>query len=1037
MKFTKKQWLHATAMALAAFVAVPMLQAANITHDGINYTTKGQEATIAKYTITKASGSTPADTAFYTGDIVIPETFEEGGITYTVVATAANSFLDCKNLTSLVLPETCVTIARNSFKGCTALTKSPIPVTATSIGTGVFNGCSSLEEVTIPYGWTKIVSEEFSGCPLKKLVFADTETPVELKIDMFGKTADTKLAVNTLEEMYIGRPIDASKYANNEQPFHSLVGLKKLTFGGYITALSSTMFQGCTALADVVFAEGNQVNAIGSSAFASCTSLTSIALPETVTTVDVSVFNGCKALSSITMGDGVTSIGTTAFYNTNLTSITLPSALTSIGANAFQKSKLSGELTIPSGVTSIGTQAFAETKLSGITLPAGLTSIGNAAFAPIPSLTNISLADGNTTFAMVDGILTTANGQRLLVTAHQNPNALTSFSNATITSIDNYGLAYSPIKDINLPALKQLGNYSFYNAKVESFTLNSDVTTGSFVFSGSALKSIVIGDGRNEIPQGLCSGCPELASVTLPGSATNIMRDAFANCPKLENMELPLNVNYMEAGAIPTTIKGLRILNPTPSVLAAGVFNASQSDVECKVANTSVDKFKAASQWQYLNIVGDASIQAGDASLGCPTGLYFATTDGKLMYKDENGDVIDTKFNAGEHAFTLQSYKNRIYVAVAGHNYTYQDPNQPLGDGELFYVNNSNGIFYRVGVLNNVGYAPSEDPFSMYIDEETNKIYISDRNVGIHEMDADTTGLYGSQPFLLNNQWLPFYNDYISWGSITGGFTIDSKGIFWMSKKFNGVGLLRFTRNDIYPDGNITGKPVNFKKLFADDIIKTLYLDEKNGYLYMNLMKDTHSGCVPGIYRIALDKLQNPDGSDKDGNDALKFSDCELIDDSPISREGNANGETSGEVPNIAQITSDGENIYWGYIAPENDEDALTGSVALDPTNPLHKSGIKCIKADAATPVVQFAVEGVKAYGIAGATYVPDTKPEYKKGDVNGDNEIDVTDINILINIMLGRDSSDNYAGRSFVTEGDNEVDVSDINAVINAMLGK
>ena len=167
MKITHSSWLRGTALGLMTLLAVTAVQAASITHDGINYTTSGTNATVAKYTINKST----KDTVWYKGDIVIPATFEEGGITYTVVATAANSFLDCKELTSLVLPETCVTIGRNSFKGCTALKVSPIPVTATSFGTGIFNGCSSLEEITIPYGWTKMVSEELSGCPIKKIIY--------------------------------------------------------------------------------------------------------------------------------------------------------------------------------------------------------------------------------------------------------------------------------------------------------------------------------------------------------------------------------------------------------------------------------------------------------------------------------------------------------------------------------------------------------------------------------------------------------------------------------------------------------------------------------------------------------------------------------------------------------------------------------------------------------------------------------------------------------------------------------------------------
>ena len=1030
MKITQRMWLRATSLLLVSLMAAPLLQAASITHDGINYTTSGQNATVAKYTIVKPTATTPGDTMYYAGDIVIPETFVEDGVTYTVIATAANSFVDCKNLTSLSLPETCVTIGRNSFKGCTALTVSPIPVTATSIGTGVFNGCSNLQEVTIPPGWKKLVSEEFSGCPLKKLIFADTEEQVELKVNMFGNSAETRLALSTLEELYIGRHVDATKYANNEQPFHSMSGLKKITIAGYETSLSGTMFQGCTALTEVIFAEGNQVATIGSSAFASCTSLASIDIPEAVTAIDVSTFNNCKALSSITMGNNVTSIGTTAFYNTALPSIALPEALTTIGQSAFQKSKLAGELVIPANVTSIGSQAFAETQLTSISIPASVTTIGNAAFAPIPTLANLALDEGNTAFSLINGILSAKGGKRLLVTAHQDPNAITSLNDSQIETIDDYGLAFSPVKSVALHVLKQIGNYAFYKSKIESFYLSDGVNVGQNVFNSSAIKNITIAEDRHEIPMGLCANCPELTTVSLPASTTNIMMNAFANCPNLEQMELPANVNYMESGAIPATIVSLRVLNPNPAALAAGVFNASQSNVECKVAVASVDKFKAAPQWQYLNIVGDATIEGGNAALGCPTGLYFATTDGKLMYKDENGDVIDTEFNAGEHAFTLQSYKNRIYVAVAGNRYTYQDPNQPLGDGELFYVNNSNGIFYRVGVLNNVGYAPSEDPFTMHIDAATNKIFISDRNVGIHEMDADTTGLYGSQPFLLQNQWLPYYNDEISWGSITGGFTLDSHGIFWMTKKFNGLCMLRFTRADIYPDGG-QGKPKHFNALFKDDIIKTIYLDETNGYLYMYLLSDHTLACVPGIYRIALNKIQNEDGSDKDGNQNLTFSDCELIDNSPVAKENGA--EDSGEVPNVAQITSDGEYIYWSYVAPETDADALRRSIPLDPDNPLHKSGIKCIKADAETPVVQFAVEGVKAYGIAGTTYVPDVIPDVVPGDSNGDGKVDISDVNAVINMMLGKAEMVPACDMN----NDGKIDISDVNAVINAMLGK
>lgn len=60
----------------------------------------------------------------------------------------------------------------------------------------------------------------------------------------------------------------------------------------------------------------------------------------------------------------------------------------------------------------------------------------------------------------------------------------------------------------------------------------------------------------------------------------------------------------------------------------------------------------------------------------------------------------------------------------------------------------------------------------------------------------------------------------------------------------------------------------------------------------------------------------------------------------------------------------------------------------------------------------------------------------FPTGDINQDWSVDITDSNILINIMLRRDSEDNYNGRSDVT-GDGVTDVSDSNAVTNIMLKK
>ncbi len=69
------------------------------------------------------------------------------------------------------------------------------------------------------------------------------------------------------------------------------------------------------------------------------------------------------------------------------------------------------------------------------------------------------------------------------------------------------------------------------------------------------------------------------------------------------------------------------------------------------------------------------------------------------------------------------------------------------------------------------------------------------------------------------------------------------------------------------------------------------------------------------------------------------------------------------------------------------------------------------------------------------ATGVESTTPELI-GDVNGDGIVDVSDVNIIINVMLGKETSIELQATCDINE-DNEVDVSDVNDAINILLGK
>lgn len=56
-------------------------------------------------------------------------------------------------------------------------------------------------------------------------------------------------------------------------------------------------------------------------------------------------------------------------------------------------------------------------------------------------------------------------------------------------------------------------------------------------------------------------------------------------------------------------------------------------------------------------------------------------------------------------------------------------------------------------------------------------------------------------------------------------------------------------------------------------------------------------------------------------------------------------------------------------------------------------------------------------------------------GDINADRSADITDLNILINVILGQDNTDDYEGRDDINQ-DQVVDIADLNFLINYILG-
>ena len=293
-------------------------------------------------------------------DLVIPETVENEGITYSVTSIGDAAFYKCTGLTSVTIPEGVASIGNHAFNSCTGLTLVTIPGSVTSIGNVAFHQCTDLTSVTIPGSVTSIGDNAFDGC--------------------------TSLTLVTISD-------GVTSIGNNA--FTSCTGLTSITIPGSVTSIGKAAFAK-SGLTSITISDG--VASIGNMAFSNCKDLTAITVAPGNPIYDSR--NNCNAIvetgthtlhigcSTTVIPESVTSIGDNAFNScTGLTSVTIPEGVTSIGNNAFNSCTGLTSVTIPEGVTSIGDYAFAyctglETIISYAATP---PACGMYAFEQVPA----------------------------------------------------------------------------------------------------------------------------------------------------------------------------------------------------------------------------------------------------------------------------------------------------------------------------------------------------------------------------------------------------------------------------------------------------------------------------------------------------------------------------------------------------------------------------------------------------------------------------------------------------------------------------
>ena len=299
------------------------------------------------------------------------------------------------------------------------------------------------------------------------------------------------------------------------------------------------------------------VEQITERAFKDCIGVTSVTIPYSVWYINPYAFQNCTGLTTVTFPlDNIrtTSLGLSeGIFSgcTNLSSISLPDRCTYIPQNAFYGCSSLSSFTIPSNVTTIGEGAFRGcTSLSSITIPASVTTLYGGNPFKNTGLTEINVAEDNTAFCSVDGVLFNRDTTLLIKYPEKKagnvytiPNTVTSVSDFSrseyLTSIivpntvtqflGTWGFENCPnLTSVHFPDIEDWCNITFVTSSANPLS-----SAKNLYINNELLQNVTIPDGTSEVKRYIFWGCTSLTSVTIPSTVTLLREGAFGYCTNL------------------------------------------------------------------------------------------------------------------------------------------------------------------------------------------------------------------------------------------------------------------------------------------------------------------------------------------------------------------------------------------------------------------------------------------------------------------------------------------------------------------------
>lgn len=182
---------------------------------------------------------------------------EQFAFTDNIIGIAGGSFMDCKKITELNIPEKVKILGGYAFYNCNALQTITLPSELDAVFEAMFYRCFALKEIKLPDTVTEIGDYAFTSC--------------------------TKLSNFSIPEAVT----KIGQYA-----FSSCRAISSLTIPVAVTEIGEGAFQDCIGLASLVIPSG--VTEIATYTFSNCSGLKYVIIPTSVKSIHLRAFSKTK-----------------------------------------------------------------------------------------------------------------------------------------------------------------------------------------------------------------------------------------------------------------------------------------------------------------------------------------------------------------------------------------------------------------------------------------------------------------------------------------------------------------------------------------------------------------------------------------------------------------------------------------------------------------------------------------------------------------------------------------------------------------------